>query len=67
MCIRLTLPIMSMVITLFALLKLSAGQLSTLVNFELAAPRLHGQFSAGANIAFSTERVPNAPSESSNV
>ena len=48
-CIRLTLPIMSMVITLFALLKVSAAQLSSLVNFESAAPRLHGQFSAGAN------------------
>jgi hypothetical protein len=42
-----------MVITLFALLKLSAGQLSTLVNFESAVPRLHGQFSAGANSLFS--------------
>jgi hypothetical protein len=38
-----------MVITLFALLKVSAGQLSTLINLESAAPRLHGQFSAGAN------------------
>ena len=31
------------------LLKFSAGQLNTLVNFESALLRLHGQFSVGVN------------------
>jgi hypothetical protein len=31
------------------LLKYSAGQLNTLVNFESALLRLHGQFSVGVN------------------
>jgi hypothetical protein len=46
---RLTLPIMSMVITLSLLLQNAAGQLNTLVNFESALPCLGGQFSVGAN------------------
>ena len=46
---RLTLPIISMVITLLYLLKYSAGQWNTLVNFGAALLALHGQFSVGVN------------------
>jgi len=48
---RLTLPIMSMVITRFPLLNISAEQWNTLVNFESALIRLAGQFSVGVNTA----------------
>jgi hypothetical protein len=46
---RLTLPIMSMVITLNPLLKFSAGQWNTLVNFGLALCGLAGQDCIGTN------------------
>jgi hypothetical protein len=46
---RLTLPIISMVITLLYLLKFSAGQWNTLVNFGAALLALSGQFSVGVN------------------
>jgi len=46
---RLTLPIISMVITLLYLLKYSAGQWNTLVNFGAALLALDGQFSVGVN------------------
>jgi hypothetical protein len=46
---RLTLPIISMVITLLYLLKYSAGQWNTLVNFGAALLALSGQFSVGVN------------------
>jgi hypothetical protein len=46
---RLTLPIMSMVITLNPLLKFSAGQWNTLVNIELALCGLVGQDCIGTN------------------
>jgi len=46
---RLTLPIISMVITLLYLLKYSAGQWNTLVNFGAALLALGGQFSVGVN------------------
>jgi hypothetical protein len=46
---RLTLPIMSMVITFASLLKVSAGQWNTLVNFGSALSGLHGQFCIGTN------------------
>jgi hypothetical protein len=47
---RLTLPIISMVITFLSLLlKISAGKWNTLVNFESASTRLSGQFSVGVN------------------
>jgi hypothetical protein len=46
---RLTLPNMSMVITFFSLLKNSAGQWNTLVNFESAQLALSGQFYIGLN------------------
>jgi hypothetical protein len=46
---RLTLPIISMVITLLYLLKYSAGQWNTLVNFGAALLALRGQFSVGVN------------------
>jgi hypothetical protein len=46
---RLTLPNMSMVITFFSLLKYSAGQWNTLVNFESAQLALSGQFYIGLN------------------
>jgi hypothetical protein len=47
---RLTLPIISMVITLLHLLKYSAGQWNTLVNFGAALSPLGGQFSVAVNI-----------------
>jgi hypothetical protein len=47
---RLTLPIISMVITLLYLLKYSAGQWNTLVNFGAALLALSGQFSVGVNM-----------------
>jgi hypothetical protein len=46
---RLTLPNMSMVITFISLLKNSAGQWNTLVNFESAQLALSGQFYIGVN------------------
>jgi hypothetical protein len=46
---RLTLPIMSMVITLNPLLKFSAGQWNTLVNIGLALCGLAGQDCTGTN------------------
>jgi hypothetical protein len=46
---RLTLPIMSMVITLNPLLKFSAGQWNTLVNIGLALCGLAGQDCIGTN------------------
>jgi hypothetical protein len=46
---RLTLPNMSMVITFISLLKNSAGQWNTLVNFESAQLALSGQFYFGVN------------------
>jgi hypothetical protein len=47
---RLTLPIISMVITFLSLLlKISAGKWNTLVNFESAATSSNGQFSVGVN------------------
>ncbi|MFM8666589.1 MAG: hypothetical protein ACKOE3_10660 [Betaproteobacteria bacterium] len=47
---RLTLPIISMVITFSSLLlKNSAGKWNTLVNFESASTQLTGQFLVGAN------------------
>jgi hypothetical protein len=46
---RLTLPIISMVITFCYLLKYSAGQWNTLVNFGSALMPLAGQFSVGGN------------------
>jgi hypothetical protein len=46
---RLTLPIISMVITLLYLLKYSAGQWNTLVNFGAALLALSGQFLVGVN------------------
>jgi len=51
---RLTLPIMSMVITLNPLLKFSAGQWNTLVNIGLALCGLAGQDCIGTNTCFST-------------
>jgi len=56
---RLTLPIISMVITFSSLLlKNSAGKWNTLVNFGSASTRLTGQFSVGVNKALS--RTANA-------
>jgi hypothetical protein len=49
---RLTLPIMSMVITLNPLLKFSAGQWNTLVNIGLALCGLAGQDCIGTNSTF---------------
>jgi hypothetical protein len=58
---RLTLPIMSMVITLNPLLKFSAGQWNTLVNIGLALCGLAGQDCIGTNTALSMgERLVSA-------
>lgn len=54
---RLTLPIISMVITLLYLLKYSAGQWNTLVNFGAALLALGGQFSVGVNTRGQMERL----------
>jgi hypothetical protein len=56
---RLTLPIISMVITLLYLLKYSAGQWNTLVNFGAALLALSGQFSVGVNTNMQRAHVIN--------
>jgi hypothetical protein len=58
---RLTLPIISMVITLLYLLKYSAGQWNTLVNFGAALLALSGQFSVGVNRRFARTQPADPP------
>jgi len=60
---RLTLPIISMVITLLYLLKYSAGQWNTLVNFGAALLALDGQFSVGVNTTTKMATLPAPPKQ----
>jgi hypothetical protein len=65
---RLTLPIMSIVITLNPLLKFSAGQWNTLVNIGLALCGLAGQDCIGTNsLIHSAQQTPQPPASDAQI